>query len=184
MVPAGPVADTCFGRTPPLVAHREQTMNTRTTEHRRNRGRGDDGAALVEFALISVLLFTLIFGIIHMGMLLSFKQDMTRAAAEGARAGAVAFPATSALADAAKATQDAVTQSGKTCSTTNGNDSDNDGMSCNVTLGPCITAAGNCVSVVLTYDQKGHPILGAAPFVSLLMPKTITSKSEARVNPS
>ena len=42
---------------------------------------------------VMVLLFTLVFGIISFGLILSFKQDMTRAAAEGARAGAVAFPA-------------------------------------------------------------------------------------------
>ena len=150
---------------------------------RRARGRGDDGAALVEFALICVLLFTLIFGIIHFGFLLSFKQDMTRAAAEGARAGAVAFPADNAEDDAAEATQDAVETAGKECSTTNGIDADGDGMACRVTVTPCISSAGDCVSVELIYDQDEHPLLGAAPFVSKLLPDTLTSRSEARVNP-
>ena len=57
------------------------------------RAQGDHGAALVEFALVSVLLLSIVFGIIHYGLILSFKQDVTRAAAEGARAGAVTFPA-------------------------------------------------------------------------------------------
>ncbi|MDQ2649243.1 MAG: pilus assembly protein [Actinomycetota bacterium] len=149
------------------------------------RGRGDDGAALVEFALVSVLLFTLVFGIIHFGYLLSFKQDMTRAAAEGARAGAVAFPATSALQDAKDATQDAVQAAGKNCGGNYaGNDSDGDGMACTVTLTPCVTADGDCVTVLLSYDQEHKPVLGAAPFVNLILPDTLTSKSEARVNPS
>jgi Flp pilus assembly protein TadG len=159
-------------------------MTRHVKKDRSTRGRGDDGAALVEFAMVAVLLFTLVFGIIHFGYLLSFKQDMTRAAAEGARAGAVAFPNTSALTDASKATQDAVKAAGKNCSTTNGNDNDGDGMSCNVTLGPCISAAGNCVTVTLSYDQQHKPLLGAAPFVNLILPKTLNTKSEARVNPS
>jgi hypothetical protein len=150
---------------------------------RSTRGRGDDGAALVEFTLISLLLFLLIFGIIHFGYLLSFKQDMTRSAAEGARAGAVAFPASNALTDAQKATEDAVDAAGRDCNGDfSGGDSDDDGMHCNVKLQACATAAGQCIFVELTYDQKDHPLLGAAPFVSKVLPDTIRSKSEARIN--
>lgn len=150
---------------------------------RSTRGRGDDGAALVEFTLVSLLLFLLIFGIIHFGYLLSFKQDMTRSAAEGARAGAVAFPSSKALVDTQKATSDAVTQAGRSCGNDyNGGDPDGDGMACKVTLGSCISAAGQCVAVELTYDQKNHPLLGAAPFVSKILPDTLRSKSEAKIN--
>jgi Flp pilus assembly protein TadG len=161
-------------------------MTRPAQKDRSTRGRGDDGAALVEFALVCIILFTLVFGIIHFGYLLSFKQDMTRAAAEGARAGAVAFPASNALDDAEDATQDAVEAAGKDCG---GNysglsDPDGDGMTCTVTVGPCVTASGDCVTVLLSYDQEDHPVLGAAPFVGLILPDTLTSKSEARVNPS
>lgn len=138
----------------------------------------------MEFALISVLLFTLIFGIIHFGMLLSFKQDMTRSAAEGARAAAVAFPATNAVTDAEDATQDAVDAAGKDCGGdfTGISDPDDDGMKCKVSIGDCVTAIGQCVEVELIYDQADHPLLGAAPFVSALLPDTMRAKSEARVN--
>jgi Flp pilus assembly protein TadG len=147
------------------------------------RARGDDGAALLEFALVAVLLFTLIFGIIQYGFMLSFKQDMTRSAAEGARAGAIAFPVGDALAAAQEATMDAAEQTGKSCSTTNGVDSDGDGLSCSVTVTPCVTSTGNCVNVELKYDQDGHPLVGAIPLLSQLPPDTLTSKSVARVNP-
>lgn len=140
----------------------------------------------MEFALVAVLLFTLIFGIIGFGYLLSFKQDMTRAAAEGARAGAVAFPATNALTNSQAATKDAVSVSGKSCGSGSGNftgtDSDNDGMACKVSLAPCVSAPGNCITVELVYNQKTHPLLGALPFVSKIMPDTLTSKSVAKVN--
>src|SRR5919112_6539675 len=96
------------------------SMTTRKYDGRAEprRARGDHGAALLEFALIAIILFTLIFGIISYGFMLSFKQDMTRTAAEGARAGAVAFPASEALAAAQEATIDAAARTGKACSTT------------------------------------------------------------------
>lgn len=53
----------------------------------RAQTRRDDGAAMVEFAFVGVLLVVLLFGIINMGVLLSFKQNLTQAASESARAG-------------------------------------------------------------------------------------------------
>jgi Flp pilus assembly protein TadG len=62
--------------------------------------RRDDGAAMVEFAFVGVLLVVLLFGIINMGVLLSFKQNLTQAASESARAGiAVALDDTDNAAD-------------------------------------------------------------------------------------
>ena len=150
------------------------------------RARGDGGSAVLEFALISVLLFTLIFGIINFGLILSFKQDMTRAAAEGARAGAVAYPATTALADATAATNEAVkgfsdrfATSG--CATT--------GLTCNETVHDCgVATSGNaaipdCVTVELIYDYENHPLLVPVPLISAFLPTEIRAKSDARVNP-
>ena len=164
-------------------------MTTRNIERRSagdrphgRRLRGDDGAALLEFALVSVLFFTLVFGIINYGYMLSFQQDLTRAAAEGARAGAVAYPGTGAGSASALGTQDAITVSGKKCTTTDGLDADGDGMSCKTSVVPCLTSAGNCVKVELKYDQAHHPLLGPIPFFSALPPGTLTASSEARVN--
>ena len=42
---------------------------------------------MVEFAFVGVLLVVLLFGIINMGVLLSFKQNLTQAASESARSG-------------------------------------------------------------------------------------------------
>lgn len=41
---------------------------------------------MVEFAFVAVLFFTLLIGIISFGVLLAFKQNMTQAASESARA--------------------------------------------------------------------------------------------------
>jgi hypothetical protein len=52
------------------------------------RGRSDEGASLVEFALLAPLIFMLIFGMVTGGMALSYKNSMSNAAREGSRLGA------------------------------------------------------------------------------------------------
>lgn len=165
-------------------------MTTRKIDahRRRRRGRGDDGAALVEFAFVSVLLLTLIFGIINFGLILNFDQDVTRAAAEGARGGAVAVKLNSnqtsgqaAQAAAASATSDAVKQISskfKTlgCSTP--------GMHCPTpVVAPCAgQTAYQCVTVTVTYDYKSKPLFGNLPIVSAFFPNTVSATSVARIN--
>jgi Flp pilus assembly protein TadG len=172
-------------------------MRRQDPEHRRaGRAEGDDGVAVVEFAMVSVLLCLLIFGIIHFGLILSFKQDVTRAAAEGARAGAVAFPAVGAeaLADpnlranawvqADLATRQAVEGFDQSCGAA---------MACNVNLHPCNatvpprtpsnpTSRGDCVTVELVYDYANYPLLARIPIMSAFLPETIRASSVARLN--
>jgi Flp pilus assembly protein TadG len=54
----------------------------------RPRGRGDDGAALVEFALVFPLLVFLVFAIFGAGVVLDQRLSVTQASREGARYGA------------------------------------------------------------------------------------------------
>jgi Flp pilus assembly protein TadG len=56
---------------------------------RRGRVRGEDGAAAVEFAIVAVLFFTLVFGIIDFGFAFHSWNNTANAAREGARKGAV-----------------------------------------------------------------------------------------------
>ena len=157
--------------------------------------RGDRGAAMVEFALVSLLLVLLVVGILNFGLILSFKQDVTRAAAEGARTGAVAQPPgvvpPSAAADprhvaATAGTEDAVEGFDKTCGV--------DGMDCDVIIHDCDTVpvAGSvayfdngvddCVTVELTYDYDSFPLIVEPPILASVLPDTIRSKSVARLN--
>jgi Flp pilus assembly protein TadG len=52
---------------------------------RSSRGRCDSGAAAVEFSLVALILFTLIFGIIAFGFALFNQQGAVQAARESAR---------------------------------------------------------------------------------------------------
>ena len=51
--------------------------------------RREHGAATVEFAIVAILLLTLVFGIIEFGVLLFDKHILTNASREGTRAGVV-----------------------------------------------------------------------------------------------
>jgi len=51
--------------------------------------RDESGGSLIEFAIISPLLFVILFGIIEFGILLYDKAMITNASREGARAGIV-----------------------------------------------------------------------------------------------
>jgi Flp pilus assembly protein TadG len=62
-------------------------MTTRTYD----RGRGDGGAALVEFAFVLPILFALIFGVIEFGWAFSQHLDVRHGARETARLAAVNF---------------------------------------------------------------------------------------------
>jgi len=57
------------------------------------RGRiSDDGAAAVEFALVSLMLVLLLFGIVQFGYLFYQWNEITHAAREGARWSALEYP--------------------------------------------------------------------------------------------
>lgn len=165
-------------------------MTRRKHDHRSapRRGRGDDGATLVEFSLVSILLLLLLFGIINFGLILNFKQDVTRAAAEGARGGAVAIPlvqgqsySTAAQAAATSAVNDAVKQmggkfKGTGCSTA--------GMTCSppVVAACASQPAYQCVTVKVSYAYKANPLYGDLPLMSAFFPTKIEATSVARIN--
>ena len=151
---------------------------------------------MVEFAMVSVLLVLVVLGIINFGLILSFKQDVTRAAAEGARAGAVALPPPTSPSGqttdpryvaSKKATEEAVDSFGKKCTGT--------GMTCTVIIHNCKDVATpnngvayyndtfqDCVTVRLNYDYAGFPLLPKPPLLAGLLPDRIAASSVARLN--
>lgn len=163
-------------------------MTTRDIDGRPRprRGRGDDGAALVEFALVASILLLLVVGMINFGLILSFKQDVTRAAAEGARGGAVAIPLTvgqtysqAAQTAATSAVNDAVKQMGGRFSTSGCTN----GMTCTVTVAPCVSQTSySCVTVKVSFDYEHNRMYGNLPIISAFLPKTVEATSVARIN--
>lgn len=147
------------------------------------RCEGDAGTALVEMAFILVPLCLLLLGIIVYGYLMSFRQNMTQAAAEGARAGAIAppdqDPATHFIAEAQAmdATEQAVASFGESCSGPE--------MNCFVDFDPCEISDPTgpvCVTVTVIYDYEHYPLMPDIPLVSAAIPSEFVSKSTAQIN--
>ena len=123
-------------------------------------------------ALVGSLLVLLLFGIVVFGYLMSFRQNMTQAAAEGARAGAVAASA-NIQTDASAAAQQSIS----------GFHACDGGLSCDVVQGPCPNQSTvQCVTVRLTYDYANHPLLPNIPIISAFLPSTIETSAVAEVN--
>jgi hypothetical protein len=122
-----------------------------------------------------VLLFVLLFGFITFGLILSFKQGMTQAASDGARAAAVAS-AGSAAAKAETATARSVEAFGEKCNVA--------GLTCTFDQQACAPSAvlPECLEVTLVYDYDQFPLLPKLPLLSLLLPDTLTSASDVEVN--
>jgi Flp pilus assembly protein TadG len=144
------------------------------------RCQGDAGTALVEMAFLIAPLCLLLFGIIVYGYLMSFRQNMTSAAAEGARAGALAPSSdgdATAIDRATKATSDALKSFGEDC--------DNGRTTCTVVVDTCpasVSTTDRCVTVTVQYDYEHHPLMPDVPIVSAAIPGTFTSSSTAQVN--
>jgi hypothetical protein len=144
-------------------------------------GRGSEwrdqrGAALVELSFAIVLLLVVVFGIITFGLILSFKQGMTQAASDGARAAAVA-PVGDAAAQAKTATARSVAAFDQECNVA--------GLTC--IFGPprpCAPSAvtRQCMEVELVYDYKNFPLIPRLPLLAALLPDTLTSTSDVEVN--
>ena len=149
-------------------------MSVASKPHRQRR-HDERGAAVVEFAIASMVLLALLFGIISYGYALSFKQGLTQAAAEGARAAAVV--SLSAAPAAAAAVVPALKAFDKTCASS--------GMSCTYSTAAADTGCAggtSCIRVRIIYDYKNYPLIPRFPGLGLLLPDTLTSASIAQVN--
>jgi hypothetical protein len=133
------------------------------------------GAVLVELSFAIVLLLLLIFGIVTFGVIFSFKQGMTQAASDGARAAAVAAVGDAAT-EAETATARSVEAFDQSCNV--------DGLTCTFDQQACAPPAvlPECLEVTLVYDYNQFPLLPELPILSLLLPDTLTSASDVEVN--
>jgi Flp pilus assembly protein TadG len=150
------------------------------------RGRNDEGgAALVEFAFVAILLFMLVFGIITYGYMMSFRQAVTQAAAEGARAGAVA-PSGSSSTAALNAVNQALAGYGGLDCTGGGpcTPCNAVGMTCTITGPlPCTSdVTHSCITVTVEYAYRANPLLPAPPFLNMLFAESLEFTSVAETN--
>lgn len=150
----------------------------------RARARGRErGAAAVEFALIMPILLLLVFGIISYGYMLSFRQAISQAAAEGARAAAVAQRDADQVPAALAALNDALDSYGVTCSGNSLSRNGDPAGSCAVDVATCAGEAASvrCVTVTINYDYDGSPLL-PVPGMGIVLPDNLKYSAVARVS--
>ena len=150
------------------------------------RGRREDGAAAVEFALVAPVLILLVFGIVSFGFMLSFRQAMSQATAEGSRAAAVApasFTDAQVEGVAREAVNDALESYGVSCQGASLVRDTATAGSCSVVTASCShQSSRSCVTVTLGYDYRDHSPIPNVPGVSLLMPATLGYSSTTQVS--
>ena len=142
-------------------------------EYRVRRGDGcedERGAELIEFAVVIVLLITLLYGIITYGVILAAQATVTQAAADAARSGIVAASANVVSQAEAQAGTDVGWMNKGTCGTSGTT------ITCVATEIPCPSNAANtCVKVTVTYNYGSSPLFPELPGLGVITPSTISS---------
>ncbi|RYY46252.1 MAG: pilus assembly protein [Actinomycetales bacterium] len=155
------------------------------TDDGRSRRRRDDGAAAVEFALVLPIFVALLFGVISYGWMLSYRQGISQAAAEGARAMAVSVSPTGSTVPADRA-RAAINRSlasyGVTC-TSAGTLTRNGATvgTCGVTTTACTTGSTvQCARIAISHNYRANPLIPSFPGLGITLPTTIgyTTTSE------
>ena len=123
--------------------------------------RDQSGAAAVEFALVVGLFVFILYGLISFGMILATKQRITNAAAEGARAAVGQTNAAAAVTAATNRVLAAGLPAGAYTPT--------------YSTAPC--GSNQCITVTITYNLAGNPVVPPAPGLGLVTPSTISSSA-------
>lgn len=144
----------------------------------RRRGKGEGGAALLEFALVAPLLFLFLYAIVAYGMVLVVQHGVTQAAADAARA---AVPVSQDLPSDSGPSQTALDQANVDLKWLGGtNACSQPGFSCTTSVeAPCPDSGSNtrCLEVTITYDYEQRPLIPSLPGLGLILPSTLRSST-------
>ncbi len=140
------------------------------------RDRADRGAAAVEFALIAPFLLLLLFGIISYGYMLSFRQGISQAAAEAARAAALTAQVGNRVSVATAVVDEALEgYQGVGCAAA--------ALACTVSVDPCPADGSPAfLRVGLDYNYDAAPLTPPMPGFGLVMPDHLTYEAVVEVS--
>lgn len=146
-------------------------MRTGITRFRQGQAGRQRGAAAVEFALVFVLFFMVMYGAIAYGVVFAIKHSMTQAASEGARAalqdvGDIAARETLAQTTAANA----LSWLGANAPTPVAS------LDCTPT-----TPAFTCLRVAIAYDYAANPIIPPLPGLGIVLPANLTAQAIVQI---
>ncbi|MFA5625886.1 MAG: TadE/TadG family type IV pilus assembly protein [Thiohalomonadaceae bacterium] len=126
----------------------------------RKTQKAQRGAVVIEFALVFVLFFLVMYGIVAYGVIFAVKHSLVQAANEGARA---AVRDVNDRAGAAEAVaRDSLSWLG------------NRAPSPVVTAGNCTYP---CLEVMVVYDYASNPIVPALPGLGIILPDQLVGRA-------
>ena len=153
------------------------------------RRRDERGAALVEFALVLIPLFFMLYGLIAFGMILALKQSVTNAAAEGARS-VVGVPDDSTTPLVDERLEKAKTTVAARLNWIGSKYSPSDlqvawydpgTQTCNYGAASGSPPSPATVCVKITYPYESRPLIPLAPGLGLVTPATLGSEARVQV---
>lgn len=162
-------------------------MRTDRRLHEPRRSRDHRGAAAVETALcLCFIVLPLTFATIAFGYMLTFRQALSQATAEGARAVVGAPTDVAAITSARTAINNALTSYDMTCTGTalSRNGVTVPGSSCLVST-PTATGCSSghtCVSVTVAYPYRDRSLLPTLPGMGFTLPRTLSFTSVVQVS--
>lgn len=138
--------------------------------HLKHQRRDERGAALLEFALVFGIFVFVLYALIAYGMMMSLKNSVTHAAAEGARA-AIGVSAGDTNGNGIDDRLDAA-KAQALASLAWMNSAQKSATTITPTWGSCPTT---CVKVDISYNYSQQPLIPQAPGLGLVTPSTLTS---------
>jgi Flp pilus assembly protein TadG len=143
------------------------------------RLHGENGVELLEFALVIPIFVFVLYGLIAFGIMLSAKQTITNAVAEGARAAVGAQPNPGERQSDAETRVALARVNQAVGSSLSGNYRDS---MTQADVKPCANdASRNCITVTLTYPYSSKPLVPSAPGLGLVMPNNLTATAVVQV---
>lgn len=146
----------------------------------RRHVRGETGSAFVEFVVVLPVFLFVITAMVGYGAMFSFRQTLSQAATDGARAAAVA-PAHLTFAQRRDRATAAVNEAlaglpGPAVSCGAG------GLTCTIpTVPTSCGSSAECISVALEYAYAAHPRIQLPQLFGFVLPAQLTYTASARV---
>lgn len=129
------------------------------------------GAVAVEFALVFVVFFMVMYGAIAYGVVFSIKHSLNLAASEGARAAVRNVGDLSAReALATQTATDAIAWLGARAPTPQ------------VSAGACPSTPYTCLTVKLDYDYAANPIVPSLPALGIQLPAKLDAQATVQLD--
>jgi Flp pilus assembly protein TadG len=142
---------------PPLVRARLRRGRPAWPERTGN----ESGAAILEFSLVVVLFVSFLYALVAFGVILAKKQEITNAAADGARAAVGASdPTDAARARVRQALGDPASR-----------------YVDNYVTGSCTGGSGNCITVSIDWNYGANPVVPNPPLFGKVTPDTLSAKA-------